>query len=103
MNYEGSTHPMSRLQEDAKKGAAKNREPHANVLKTGRAQIASTGQQSTSKERQPGMDVGIQRPKDGDVAHDELRHDPTSSLRTDEQEGEVQEQQAQQPCERFAR
>ena len=35
------------------------------------------------------MDVRIQRPKDGDVAHDELRHDTTSSLRTDEQEGKV--------------
>ena len=34
-----------------KKGAAKNREPHANVLKTGRAQIASTGQQSTSARK----------------------------------------------------
>ena len=32
MNYEGSTHPMSRLQEDAKKEAAKNREPHAKML-----------------------------------------------------------------------
>ena len=48
MNYEGSTHPMSRLREDAKKGAAKNREPHANVLKTGRTQNASARQQSTS-------------------------------------------------------
>ena len=109
MNYEGSTHPMSRLREDAKKGTAKNREPHANVLKTGRAQNASARRQSTSarrglqKERQLGVDVGIQRPKDGDVAHNELRHDTTSSLRTDEQEGEVQEQQAQQPYERFAR
>ena len=28
-------------------------------------------------------------PTDGDVAHDELRHDTTSSLRTDEQEGKV--------------
>ena len=36
-----------------KKGAAKNREPHANVLKTGRAQIASTGQQSTSARKDP--------------------------------------------------
>ena len=41
------------------------------------------------------MDVGIQRPKDGDVARNELRHDTTSSLRTDEQEDEVQEQQPQ--------
>ena len=61
------------------------------------------GKKGLQKERQLGMDVGIQRPKNGDVAHDELRHDTTSSLRTDEQEGEVQEQQAQQPCERFAR
>ena len=36
------------------------------------------------------MDVGIQRPKNGNVAHDEFRHDTTSSLRTDEQEGKVQ-------------
>ena len=34
-----------------KKGAAKSREPHADVLKTGRAQTASTGQQSTSARK----------------------------------------------------
>ena len=48
MNYEGSTHPMSRLRKDAKKGAAKNRRPHANVLKTGRTQNANDRRQSTS-------------------------------------------------------
>ena len=47
------------------------------------------GKKRLQKERQLGMDVGNQRPKDGDVAHDELRHDTTSSLRTDEQEGKV--------------
>ena len=47
------------------------------------------GKRELQKERQLGMDVGIQRPKDDDVAHDELRHDTTSSLRTDEQEGKV--------------
>ena len=61
------------------------------------------GKRGLQKERQLGVDVGIQRPKDGDVAHSELRQDTTSSLRTGEQEGEVQEQQAQQPWERFAR
>ena len=44
---------MSRLQEDAKKGAAKNREPHADVLKTGRAQMASTGSRARRQERAP--------------------------------------------------
>ena len=80
---------MSRLQEDAKKELPRTGEPHADVLKTGRAQIASTGKKGHQKDRQLGMDVRIQRPKDGDVAQDELRHDTTSSLRTDEQEGKV--------------
>ena len=91
-----------------KKRSCHKREPHANVLRTGRTQNASArqrhvGKRGHQKERQLGVDVRIRRPKDGDVAHNELRHDTTSSLRTDEQEGEVQEQQAQQPCERFAR
>ena len=110
MNYEGSTHPMSRLRKDAKKRAAKNREPHANVLKTGHSQQCERrGDKARRQEWTPrrsaalGVDVGIQRPEDGGVAHNELRHDTTSSLRTDEQEDEVQEQQAQQLCERFAR
>ena len=91
-----------------KKELPKNRGPHANVLKTGRTQkkrqaTEHVGKRGLPEERQLGVDVGIQRPKDGDVARNELRHDTTSSLRTDEQEDEVQEQQAQQPCERFAR
>ena len=61
------------------------------------------GKRGLPEGRQLGVDVGIQRPKDGGVARNELRHDTTSSLRTDEQEDEVQEQQAQQPRERFAR
>ena len=51
------------------------------------------GKRGLPEERQLGVDVGIQRPKDGDVARNELRHDTTSSLRTDEQEDEVQERQ----------
>ena len=109
MNYEGSTHPMSRLQEDAKKrscqerGASCKRAENKPNTKCERQATEHVGKRGLQKERQLGVDVGIQRPKDGDVAHNELRHDTTSSLRTDEQEGEVQEQQAQQPCERFAR
>ena len=91
------------------KRAAKNRGPHANVLKTGQSQQCErqgtehVGKRGLWEGRQLGVDVGIQRPKDGGVARNELRHDTTSSLRIDEQEDEVQEQQAQQPCERFAR
>ena len=90
------------------KRAAKNRRPHAKVLKTGQSQQCErqatehVGKRGLPESRQLGVDVGIQRPKDGGVARNELRHDATSSLRIDEQEGEVQEQQAQQPCERFA-
>ena len=108
MNYEGSTHPMSRLQEDAKKelprtgATCKCAEDGPNSSCEHRA-AEHVGKKGLQKERQLGVDVGIQRSKDGDVAHSELRHDTTSSLRTGEQEGEVQEKQAQQPWERFAR
>ena len=109
MNYEGSTHPMSRLREDAKKkscreqGASCKRAENRPNTKGERQATEHVGKRGLPKERQLGVDVGIQRPKDGDVAHNELRHDTTSSLGIDEQEGEVREQQAQQPCERFAR
>ena len=109
MNYEGSTHPMSRLRKDAKKrscreqGASYKRAENGPNTESGRQATEHVGKRGLPEERQLGVDVGIQRPKDGDVARNELRHDTTSSLRTDEQEDEVQEQRAQQPCERFAR
>ena len=95
---------MSRLRKDAKKSCQKQG-PHANVLKTGQSQQCErqatehVGKRGLPEGRQLGVDVGIQRPKDGGVARNELRHDTTSSLRIDEQEDEVQEQQAQQALE----
>ena len=109
MNYEGSTHPMSRLRKDAKK-SCQEREASCERAENGRITAMRTASDKARRqERTPrrsaalGVDVGIQRPEDGGVAHNELRHDTTSSLRTDEQGDEVQEQQAQQLCERFAR
>ena len=73
MNYEGSTHPMSRLRKDAKK-SCQEQGPHANVLKTGRTQQCErqatehVGKRGLPEGRQLGVDVGIQRPKDGGVA-----------------------------------
>ena len=84
-------------------GASCKRAENRPNTKGERQATEHVGKRGLQKERQLGVDVGIQRPKDGDVAHNELRHDTTSSLRIDEQEGEVQKQQAQQPCERFAR
>ena len=82
---------MSRLQEDARKELPKTGEPHADVLKTGRAQIASTGsrarrQERAPKERQLGMDVRIQPPRTVMLRTMSFVMTPHSSLRTDEQE-----------------
>ena len=109
MNYEGSTHPMSRLRKDAKKscqgqGASCKRAENGPITAMRTASDKARQQERTpTRSAALGVEVGIQRPEDGGAVHNELRHDTTSSLRTDEQEDEVQEQQSQQPCERFAR
>ena len=100
---------MSRLRKDAKKscqeqGASCERAENGPITAMRTASDRARRQERTPRRSAAlGVDVGIQRPEDGGVARNELRHDTTSSLRTDEQEDEVQEQQAQKLCERFAR
>ena len=109
MNYEGSTHPMSRLRKDAKKscqqqGASCERAENGPITALRTASDRARPQERTPRRSTAlGVDVGIQRPEDGGVARNELRHDTTSSLHADEQEDEVQGQQVPQLCERFAR
>ena len=74
MNYEGSTHPMSRLRKGAKKrscreqGASCERAENGPNTECERQATEHVGKRELPEERQLGVDVGIQRPKDGDVA-----------------------------------